>query len=128
VRTVAVVVGNPHRNLRPGVVKIEEQGLVEQFIAHATVEALEGILDRLAWRDEVPVDAGVLAPSQHGITGELGAIVETIEPGLPRRSTIMANSRATRRPKIDVSGIAPRHSLVTSPTMLRTRRRRPLAN
>ena len=49
-------------------------------------------------------------------------------PGLPRRSTIAVSSRATRRPEIEVSGIAPRHSLVTSSTMLRTRKRRPLAN
>jgi hypothetical protein len=53
---------------------------------------------------------------------------ETIEPGLPRRSTMVVSSRATRRPEIDVSGTAPRHSLVTSSTMLRTRKRRPLAN
>src|SRR6185312_10709712 len=53
---------------------------------------------------------------------------ETIEPGLPRPSTIAVSSRATRRPEIDVSGIAPRHSLVTSSTTLRTRKRRPLAN
>jgi hypothetical protein len=29
---------------------------------------------------------------------------ETIEPGLPRRATIAASSRATRRPEIEVSG------------------------
>lgn len=50
------------------------------------------------------------------------------EPGLPCRATIAVSSRATRRPEIEVSGIAPRHSLVTSLTMLRTRKRRPLAN
>jgi hypothetical protein len=38
------------------------------------------------------------------------------------------NSRATSRPEMDVSEIAPRHSLVTSSTMLRMRKRRPLAN
>jgi hypothetical protein len=50
---------------------------------------------------------------------------ETIER-LPRRATVAASSRATRRPEIEVSGIAPRHSLVMSSTMLRTRKRRPL--
>jgi hypothetical protein len=49
---------------------------------------------------------------------------DTIIPGLPRRSTIAVSSRATRRPEIDVSGIAPRHSLVTSSTMLKMRKHR----
>jgi len=35
---------------------------------------------------------------------------ETIAPGLPRSTTIAVSSRATRRPEIDVSGMAPRHS------------------
>jgi hypothetical protein len=39
---------------------------------------------------------------------------ETIESGLPRRVTIELGSRATRRPEIEVSAIAPRYSLVTS--------------
>lgn len=46
---------------------------------------------------------------------------ETIRPGLPRRATTVVSSRATRRPEIDVSGMAPRHSLVTSSTILRMR-------
>lgn len=53
---------------------------------------------------------------------------ETIEPGLPRRSTIIVNSQATCRPEIDVLGTTPRHSLLTSSTMLRTRERGPLVN
>src|SRR4029077_20825955 len=32
-------------------------------------------LHRLSWRDEVPVDDGVLEPGKHGIAGELGAMV-----------------------------------------------------
>jgi hypothetical protein len=32
---------------------------------------------------------------------------ETIERGLPRQARIAVSSRATRRPEIDVSGIAP---------------------
>jgi hypothetical protein len=47
---------------------------------------------------------------------------DTIWLGLPRRATIAVNSRATRRPEIDVSGMTPRHSLLTSSTMLRTRK------
>jgi hypothetical protein len=52
----------------------------------------------------------------------------TMRPGLPRRSTKAVSSRATRRPEIDVSTTAARHSLVTSSTTLKMRNRRPLAN
>jgi hypothetical protein len=48
------------------------------------------------------------------VAGELGAIVADDMPRLPRRSMIAFSSRATRRPEIEVSGIAPRQSLVTS--------------
>ena len=41
---------------------------------------------------------------------------ETIMPGLPRRLINAVSSRATRRPEIEVSGIAARHSRVTSST------------
>jgi hypothetical protein len=37
-RTITVVVGDPCRNLGPGVVEIEEQGIVEQLIAHAPLK------------------------------------------------------------------------------------------
>ena len=50
---------------------------------------------------------------------------ETIIPGLPRRSINVVSSRATRRPEIEVSRIAARHSLVTSSTMFRMRKRLP---
>jgi transposase len=57
-------------------IEIEEQGLVEKLVAHAPVEALDkAILHRLAGGDEVPVDLAVPAPSQHGVAGELGAVV-----------------------------------------------------
>ena len=51
---------------------------------------------------------------------------ETIMPGLPRRSISAVSSRATRSPEIEMSGIAARHSRVTSSTMFRIRKRRPL--
>jgi hypothetical protein len=65
----------------------------------------------------VPVDTSLLAPGQHGITGlQVNSVPlsETIEPGLPRRATIVVSSRAPRRPEIEVSGIAP--SRATSAT------------
>jgi hypothetical protein len=48
----------------------------------------------------------------------------TIICGLPRLPMSTVNSRATRLPEIEVSGIAARHSRVTSSTMLRMRKRR----
>lgn len=53
---------------------------------------------------------------------------ETIMLGLPRWAINSVSSRATRRPEIEVSGIAARHSRVTSSTTLRMRKRRPQAN
>ena len=47
-------------------------------------------------------------------------------PGFPRRSISAASSRATRRPEIDVSGMAARHSRVTSSTTFRASHYAPL--
>lgn len=49
-------------------------------------------------------------------------------PGLPRLAISVVSSRPTRLPEIDVSGIAARHSRVTSSTTLRMRNRCPQAN
>ncbi len=54
-----------------------------------------------------------------------GTIKSAIIRGLPRSAMSVVSSRATRRPEIEVSGIPVRHSLVTSSTMLRMRKRRP---
>lgn len=70
------MVGNPGRDLGAGIVEIEEQGLVEQLVAHAAVEALDrAVLHRLAGRDEVPLDGRAAAPDGHGVRGELGSVV-----------------------------------------------------
>jgi hypothetical protein len=42
----------------------------------------------------------------------------TIMPGRPRRATSAASSRATRRPEIEVSGIAAKHSRVVLPHVI----------
>src|ERR1700730_16662555 len=123
---LAIVVGDPCSDLGPCIVEIEEQCLIQELVAHPAIEALdEGILDRLAWRNEMPVS---LHQASMALQVNSVPLSETIEPGAPRRATIAVSSRATRRPESDVSGIAPKHSLVTSSTMLRTRKRRPLAN
>ncbi len=76
VRPLGIVVGDPFGDLGSHVVEAEEQRLVQELVAHSAIEAFhEGVLDRLAGRDEVPVDGVVLAPGQHRIAGELGAVV-----------------------------------------------------
>ncbi len=73
----------------------------------------------------MPLDADLAAPCQHGVAGEFRPIVADDHAGLPRRSISAVSSRTTRRPEIDVSGTAARHSLVTSSTTLSTRNRLP---
>ena len=56
----SVVVVSPGGQRDAGMVQRREQGLVQQLVPEAAIEALyEGILGRLAGRDVVPVD---LAP------------------------------------------------------------------
>ena len=53
-----------------------EQVLVQAFVAQATIERFhEVILLRLARRDVMPLDAGVLTPGQDSMTGQLGSVV-----------------------------------------------------
>jgi hypothetical protein len=53
-----------------------EQMLVQTFVAQATIKAFnEAILLRLARRDVMLLAPYVLAPRQHSVTGQLGAVV-----------------------------------------------------
>ena len=53
-----------------------EQRLVEQLVPQPAIEALgEGILDRLARSDVVPVDPLPVGEAEDGVRGELGAVV-----------------------------------------------------
>src|SRR3546814_5865180 len=57
--------------------------LVEQFVAHAAVEALDvAVLHWSSRSDVVPLHADLPAPCQHGITGELRAVVADDHAGL----------------------------------------------
>ena len=61
----------------------EEQGLVEQLVAHAAVKALDvAVLHRPARCDVMPLHSDLAAPCEHGIAGELGAIVADDHAGL----------------------------------------------
>ena len=83
---------------------------------------------RLSWRDEMPEDPVVLRQTSMAFEVNSVPLSETIMPGLPRRLINAVSSRATRRPEIDVSGIAAKQSRVTSSTMSRMRNRRPQAS
>lgn len=53
-----------------------EQVLVQALIAQATIERFhEAVLLRLAGRDLVPLDAGVMAPGEDGMAGQFGPVV-----------------------------------------------------
>jgi len=50
--------------------------LVQALIAQATIERFyKAVLLWLAKRDVMPLDADVLASGEHGMTGQLGAVV-----------------------------------------------------
>ncbi|MEY9431269.1 hypothetical protein ABH975_006584 [Bradyrhizobium ottawaense] len=77
----------------------------------------EAVLHRLSRRDEVPVDDRVLAPGQHGVAGELGAMVGRDHSWLAASLNDFLQFAGHPPPRIDVSGMAPRYSLVTSSTV-----------
>jgi hypothetical protein len=53
-RTLAIVVGDPIRNLRAGLIEAEEQGFVEHLVAHPAIEAFtEAVLRRFSRRNEM---------------------------------------------------------------------------
>jgi len=71
-----VVVGHPFCDEAAGVGQPEKQGLIEEFVPHAAVEALaEAVLHRLTRLDIVPRDARILCPGKDCVRGELGAVV-----------------------------------------------------
>ena len=81
--SLPVVVFHPGRDLDPGMSHAQEQRLVEQFVPHATVEALDvAILHRPSGRDVMPLHADLAAPCQHRIAGEFGAVVADDHAGL----------------------------------------------
>lgn len=62
-RAFVVVIVRPSPDRRFGVIEPEEQRFVEQFVAHATVEALaKAVLHGLARRDVMPLDLVFVRP------------------------------------------------------------------
>ena len=128
-RPVLIVVLLPSRDYCSGVRQCREEPFVKAFVPKAAVEAFDkSILCRLARRDIVPADAGLLSPFEYRYRGQLGAVVGDDRGGRPRRPIMTSNSRATRTPDREVSATSPRHSRVKSSTTARTRNRRPSVN
>src|SRR5712675_2440895 len=81
--TLLVVIVSPVCDLDPGMIEAEEQALIEKLVPHPAIEALtEAVLHGFARRDEVPGNAILLRPGEHGVRGEFGAIVRDDQPRL----------------------------------------------
>ncbi len=75
-RTLVVVVAYPGADLFPRVVKAEEQRLIQELIAHASVEAFaEAVLHGLARRDVMPLHLAFARPGENGVRGELRPVI-----------------------------------------------------
>ena len=75
VRPITVEVSEPAGEHGAGMVDPEEQGLVEELVPQASLEALaDPVLHRLSGCDEVPGDPVLVHPGEHRVRGELGAI------------------------------------------------------
>ena len=62
---LVIVVFDPGFEFRPGMIQAQEQGFVEQFIAHSSVETFtKAVLHRFPGRDKVPVDDMLLRPGR----------------------------------------------------------------
>ncbi len=70
-----IVIVPPAPQYLSGVGETVEDFLVEAFVTELAIEALdEAVLLRLARRDVVPGDAGLVLPFQDGARGQLGPI------------------------------------------------------
>ncbi len=83
---VVIVVGAPCRDHAAGMAQRRYQVLVEAFLAHPSVEALDqAVLHGLSRRDVVPADLAVLLPFEHRITGQFGPIVADHKTWIPAK-------------------------------------------
>src|SRR6266516_4620928 len=123
-----VVVSDPSSDDLASLIEIEEQALVEKFVAHAAVEGFDvAILHRLAGRDVVPFHLMLFAPAQDSIRGELGTVIGHDHPRLAtplddcdELAATMRNS-GRRRPRLMRSSRTARQASVLSPPMLGVR-------
>jgi hypothetical protein len=91
------------------VIEAEEQGFVEGLVAHP---ALSQKPFCIGFAGAMKCQAIWWSSDQVSMALQVNSVPlsETIMPGLPRRAISAVSSRATRRPGIEVSGIAAEHS------------------
>jgi hypothetical protein len=82
-----------------------EQVFVQALVARATIKAFdEAVLLRLARRDVIPFDPGVLASGEDGVTGQLNAVVadhHARQSATLHDSTQLANDPLARQRGVD---------------------------
>ncbi len=80
-RPARVVVFFPIRDSAARMLEAEEQGLVQQLIAHPPIEGFhEAVLHGLAGCNVVPVAGMVLQPGEDRMRSELSAIIRDNDP------------------------------------------------
>ena len=124
-----IVIVDPICDLCPGLIEAKEQALVEKLVSHGPLKLSQKPFC-MGLPGAMKCQSTCFSCAHSSMAFEVNSVPlsETIMQGLPRLSSRAVNSRATRRPEIEVSGIAARHSRVTSSTMFRMRKRRPQAN
>ena len=107
-RALGIVDVGPAGDSLARMIDAEEQGLVQQLVAHPAVERLAvAVLHGLARRNVVPLHLHLLGPFEDRVRGELGSIVRDDNAGLsaPRdqRRQFPGNAAAGNR-GVDDSG------------------------
>ena len=79
-----VVVASPVFQCQACLHERGEQGLVQELIPQATIEAFnKGILHRLAGCDLVPANLGLISPAQNGVAGGVVGGLTAMPGALP---------------------------------------------
>jgi len=108
-----VIVAAPFFESGAGLGERGEQRLVQELVPEPAVEALdEGVLDRLAGIDVVPINACVRCPGQDRVAGQLGAVVAADRPGLAVDGDEKIEFAGTLLPDSEKSAVTARHCRV----------------
>ncbi|MCP1909543.1 hypothetical protein J2R96_002023 [Bradyrhizobium elkanii] len=117
----AIVVGDPCREFGPGIVETEEQRLIQELVAHPAVKALDEAV-YIGLPGAMKCQSMPVSLHQTSMALQVSSVpLSDDQAGFAAPRDNRRQFPRPRRPEIDVSGIAPRHSLVTSSTMLRMR-------
>ena len=122
VRPLLVVVEAPLFNHPPSFGQAHEPVQVQALVAQSTIETLhECILQRSPGGMKESLTPCPYAHRSMALPTNSGPLSNTIESGLPRKSTSRSRIRTTRSPGRDESTSHARHSRLKSSTTLSTR-------